>query len=101
MQCNHEKKCALPVITTIALWKLMHSHDIWLHRMLKRMSCHKAIVVITVQDIVTGVFMIAYIYYNHLASVRLYYIYIYIIESLKVWKKPKYNFLVNKCLSFL
>ena len=25
----------------------------------------------------------------------------YALNALKVWKKPKYNFLVNKCLSFL
>ena len=37
------KQCALPAITAMALWQLMH----WAHHVPKCMSCHKAIVVIT------------------------------------------------------
>ena len=43
------KQCALPVITTMAFWQLMHlgtwAHDV--HHVSKCMSCHKAIVVTT------------------------------------------------------
>ena len=42
------KQCALPIITTMALWQLMHlSTCCTVHDVPKCMSCHKAIVVIT------------------------------------------------------
>ena len=88
--CSHEKQFALPVITAMALWKLMHL-DTWckscvqwmstscvnhavhhtvhhtVYHVPKCMSFHKAIVVITGR---AHCFLWLHIYYAHLASVR-------------------------------
>ena len=80
------KQCALPVITTMALWQPMHLG------VLKCMGCHKAIVVITgrahcFHDCIYANYANLYMNYAHLASVgfehsvccgSLIYIYIYI-----------------------
>ena len=41
-------------------------------------------------------FLLLHINYTHLASIYIYILYIF--YSSEVWKKPKYNFLRNRCL---
>ena len=78
------KQCALPIITTMALWQLMHLGIV--HHLPKCMSCRKAIVVITgrAHCFDDNIYICIYIYvyilylYIHIYINYIYNIYTYI-----------------------
>ena len=68
------------------------------------LSCVAFSYILYIRNILTLRFItILLFFYSILISFQIYtfYPFSYFIESLKVWKKPKYNILINKCVGLL